>query len=64
MSCRCYERDSSLYAFTIVVLLVAIIGFLSYTPAERPYHSFIENNQKTQYITIGGESKTNTSING
>ncbi len=58
------KDPDQLLIFTIVVLLVAVIGFMTYTPPERPYHSFIENNQKTQYITIGGESKTTVSPNG
>jgi len=47
----------------IVVVLVAVIGALIQSPPERPYQSFNENNQKVQYITIGGASQTKTSPN-
>lgn len=45
----------------IVIVLVAAIGALTQSPPERPNHSFNENNQKVQYITIGGTSTTKTS---
>jgi len=45
----------------LVILLVAVIGALTQSPPERPHHSFNENNQKVQYITIGGASQTKTS---
>lgn len=45
----------------IVIVLVAAIGALTQSPPERPNHSFNENNQKVQYITIGGTSTSKTS---
>jgi len=45
----------------IVIVLVAAIGALTQSPPERPNQSFNENNQKVQYITIGGTSTTKTS---
>lgn len=45
----------------IVIVLVAAIGALTQNPPERPNHSFNENNQKVQYITIGGASTSKTS---
>lgn len=44
----------------IVIVLIAAIGALTQSPPERPNHSFNENNQKVQYITIGGTSTTKT----
>lgn len=41
----------------LVILLVAVLGALFQSPPERPYHTFNENNQKVQYITIGGASQ-------
>lgn len=45
----------------IVIVLVAAIGALTQSPPERPNQSFNENNQKVQYITIGGTSTSKTS---
>jgi len=50
-----------LAAWILIILLIAIIGALSQNPPERINHSFNENNQKVQYITIGGTSQTKTS---
>jgi len=54
-------RDDSLVVLIIVILLVFLLGLLAYTPPERPYQTFIEDHKKTQYISIGGESKVNYS---
>ncbi len=47
----------------VVIVLVAVIGALTQSPPERPNQSFNENNQKVQYITIGGTSSSKTSPN-
>lgn len=55
---------SLLGCWILVIILVAVIGALSKSPPERINHSFNENNQKVQYITIGGASQTKTHPNG
>jgi Mn2+/Fe2+ NRAMP family transporter len=50
-----------LLVWVIVIVIIAVVGLLSKDPPERINHSFHENNQKTQYITIGGASQTKTS---
>lgn len=57
-------KDSLLGPFIVVLMLITIIGLLSRSSPERIDHSFISNNQKTQYITIGGASTTKSSENG
>jgi len=52
-----------LAVWIITIFLIAVIGALSQSPPERINHSFNENNQKVQYITIGGTSQTKTSEN-
>jgi len=57
------------YSFTplcvwiVVITIIAVIGLLRESPPERPYQSFHENNQKVQYITIGGTSSTKKTDN-
>nr|ABO18580.1 p7b [Beet black scorch virus] len=57
------EESSGFLVWALVVAIVCIIGLLSYTPPERLNHSYHENNQKTQYITIGGASTSKVSTN-
>jgi hypothetical protein len=59
------EDDSMplLSVWIIVIVIVAVIGLLAQTPPERTHQSFVDNNSKTQYITIGGESKTTITPN-
>nr|CBA34976.1 7K protein B, p7b [Beet black scorch virus]CBA34990.1 7K protein B, p7b [Beet black scorch virus] len=58
-----HEKPSGFLVWAFVVAIVCIIGLLSYTPPERLNHSYHENNQKTQYITIGGASTSKVSTN-
>jgi hypothetical protein len=55
------DHTPLLVVWIIVIVLIAVIGLLIKDPPERINHSFNENNQKTQYITIGGTSQTKTS---
>lgn len=47
----------------IVILIVYVVGALSQNPAVSSNHSYNENNQKVQYITIGGTSQSKTTDN-
>lgn len=48
----------------VVIVLVAVIGALLQSPPETYYHYVSNDSSKLQYITIGGESKTNITSNG
>jgi len=47
----------------IVILIVYVVGALSQSPVVSSNHSYNENNQKVQYITIGGTSQSKTTDN-
>lgn len=59
-----HDPTPLLFWWIIVVVLVAVIGYISQEPPVRSDQSYIANNQKTQYITIGGASQTKTEPNG
>lgn len=50
-----------LAVWIIVIVLIAVIGALIQTPPDRLDQSYHANNQKVQYITIGGGTQTKTS---
>jgi hypothetical protein len=58
-----YSPLPLLMVWIVVIILVAAIGALTQNPPERPNQSFNENNQKVQYITIGGASSSKTTNN-
>jgi hypothetical protein len=50
-----------LFMWVVVIVIVGVVGALIQTPPETTYQVFSNDSSKVQYISIGGESKTNIS---
>lgn len=48
------------FIWSFILILCTLIGLLSSGPPESINHTFIENKQKTQFITIGATSTSST----
>jgi flagellar biosynthesis protein FlhB len=55
-----YAHDL-LFMWVVVIVIVGVIGALIQTPPETTYQVVSYDSSKVQYISIGGESKTNIS---